>query len=220
MFIINPFVFGSGGGGGGGGGGPVYAVWDVGTLANVTLSGGNLIASNTGTTSTNQGAHVASSSGKTSGKYYFEITTTAKGSGGNYGLGIGTTAATYTNMGNSALGGDMHYSSGSIWVNGGSSGSMGARSNGDVIGVAVDLGNRTMWFKKVSGTPSAWNATSGGSADPATNVGGKTVPAGTMVPFVTFGGSGGVGGEVLTANFGGTSFVGSVPSGFTSGWLV
>jgi len=49
-------------------------------------------------------------------------------------------------------------------------------------------------------------------------VGGKTIVAGTMVPFATLGASGGIGGGVFTANFGATSFRGSVPSGFTSGW--
>lgn len=192
--------------------------WDPATVTNVTLSGGNLVATNTGTTSTDQGAHAPSTAGKTSGKWYFEVTFGASPAGGNLGLGIGTTASTYPNMGNSATTGGMVYVSGNIYANGGFSGlAIGARAASDVIGVAADLDNHKIWFKKLNGTPTSWNASSGGSNDPATNVGGVTIPSGTMIPFVTFGGSSGVS-TSFTANFGATSFTGSVPSGFTSGW--
>jgi hypothetical protein len=192
------------------------------TVASVTLSGGNLVATNTGTTSTNQGAHVDAGSGKTSGKYYFEITmTTVSGGGGNLGIGLGTTASTYSGMGGNATTGDMLFVAGSLWANGSSLGlALGARINGNVIGVAVDLDNRKIWFKSVGSSPTVWNASSGGSNDPATNVGGITIPAGTMAPFCTFGGGGGVASQVFTANFGVAAFTGTVPSGFTSGWTM
>jgi hypothetical protein len=193
--------------------------WDSATVTSVTLSGGNLVATNTGTTSASQGAHVVSTSGKTTGKYYFEQTITTSNAGINRGVGIGTTASTYTNMGGSATTGvNMYWGSGAIWANGANTGIIltGGVSPGGVVGIAVDLDNRKIWFRV---TPSGnWN--NSGTANPATNVGGITVPAGTMIPFSTFGGTSGAAGNVLTANFGASTFNGAVPSGFTPGWPV
>lgn len=193
-------------------------MWDAATVTAVTLSGGNLVATNTGTTSADQGVHVAFASGRTSGKYYFEGTLTSVYAAGNYGIGVGTIASTFTNMGTSAITGALVYHvSGNIWANGSTTGSnIGVIGSTSIIGVAVDLDNRKIWFKKVSGAPGNWNGS--GAADPATNVGGITVPAGTMVPFLTFGGSSGTAGIVHTVNFGASSFTGAVPSGFTSGF--
>ena len=172
-----------------------------------------LIATNTGTTASNQGAHVISTSGKTSGKYYFEGTFTTLAGGNNYGIGIGDPATTYTNMSFATTGG-MMFRSGNIWANGNSGVSLGARSAGNVIGIAADLDNHKIWFRVA---PSGnWN--NSGTANPATNTGGITITTNTMVPFGIFGGTGGVANNVLTANFGASAFTGTVPSGFTSGW--
>ena len=85
---------------------------------------------------------------------------------------------------------------------------------GTVVGIAVDFTNHLIWFRMA---PSGnWNGS--GTANPATGVGGITFSTGAMVPFVTFGGSGGAAGNVITANFGASSFTGTVPSGFYSGW--
>ena len=189
--------------------------WEAATATAVTLSGSNLVATNTGTTSADQGAHVAAVNGKTSGKWYFETTwTTIVGVGGNVGIGIGTTTSTYTNMGNSAtVGAALFRGSGDIYANGtriviGA----GGYSPGQSTGIAFDLDNRRFWARQ---TPSGtWN--NSGTADPATNVGGITIPAGTMVPFLTFGGGGGAAGNVVTTNFGASAFIGAMPSGFTS----
>lgn len=193
-----------------------YVTWDSATATAVTLSGGNLVATNTGTTSADQGAHVVAASGKTSGKYYLEMTYTTVTGGANAGVGIGTTASTYTNMGNSATTGNMTFrTTGNIYANGSNTGvTLSVSGSGVIIGIAVDLDNRKIWFRK---TPSGnWN--NSGTANPATNVGGLTIPSGTMVPFVTFGSTSGVTGNVVTANFGATTFNGTAPSGFTSGW--
>jgi hypothetical protein len=68
-----------------------------------------------------------------------------------------------------------------------------------------------------------WNANA--TDDPTDGTGGHggfTIPAGTIIPFVTFGsglaGAAGVSGNVITANFGATSFVGTPPSGYAAGW--
>ena len=88
------------------------------------------------------------------------------------------------------------------------------RSSGDVICIAADLDNRKTWFR--IGASGSWNGSGGG--DPATNSGGLSMPSGTMVPFCGFGGVPGGAGNVVTANFGATAFVGAVPVGFTAGW--
>jgi|SRR5580765_939846 len=194
-----------------------WATWDPATVSSVTLSGGNLIATNTGKAPTNQGASVGAADAKTAGKYYFEATFITITGGGNLGVGVGTTASTYSGLGNSATTGDNGLGSGAIWANGANTGiSVGAYSNAQIAGVAVDLGARKIWFRH---SPSGnWN--NNASYNPATNTGGITIPAGTMVPFVTFGGSGGAANNVVAANFGNAAFSGAVPSGFTAGWPI
>jgi len=194
--------------------GVAYATWDPATVTAVTLSGGNLVATNTGTTSADQGARAASTAGKTTGKFYFEATFTTNTGGANRGLGIGTTASTYTGMSNSATTGSVVYvTSGAIYSNGSSQG-ISISGSGSTYGMAVDLTNRKIWFRR--GASGNWN--NNATYDPATNVGGVTIPAGTMVPFVVFGGTAGAANNVFTANFGASAFAGAVPSGFTSGW--
>lgn len=201
--------------------------WEAATVTAVTLSGGNLVATSTGTTSNNQGAHAPFADGQTTGKFYFEVTLTTYTGGAGVGVGIGTTAATYSGLSVFATGGDMcfavgHTGTGTIFVNGGNVGySIGARTSGDVIGLAVDLINRRIWFRL---SPSGlWNGAAG--HDPTIGngtAGGNPIPAGAMVPFVTYGssftGAAGVAGNVWTANFGDSAFSGAVPSGYTAGW--
>lgn len=206
---------------------PSTITWDPASVTAVTLSGGNLVATNTGTTSTNQGAHGAAANGKSTGKYYFECKITTFTGGAGVAVGIGTTAATYAGISTAATLGAMcyvvgHNGTGTIFNDaGGNTGySLGARTSGDTIGIAVDLINRKVWFRV---SPSGlWE--NNGSHDPTNSVtgGGLGVPAGTIVPFVTFGsglaGAAGVAGNVITANFGASAFVGAVPSGYTAGW--
>lgn len=198
-----------------------FTTWDPATATSVTLSGGNVVATSTGTTSTNQGAHALATSGQISGKFYFELRFTTVMSSANatfMGVGIGTTSSTYSGMGVNAVTGDLvHMWSGAILANGSSTSHaiLGLRQ-GETVGVAVDLDSRKIWFKRVSYALANWN--DNGHDNPATNVGGFNIPAGTMVPFVTFGGSGGASGDVFTANFGASSFIGAVPSGYTAGW--
>jgi len=195
----------------------VYATLDPATITAVTLSGGNLIATNTGTSSTSQGAHVVSTSGKIAGKIYFEATfTNIIGAGGaNQGVGIGTVASTYAGMGVSATTGIMMFKGGPIYSSGTNTGiTFSLRSNGDIIGIAINLDNRRGWYRVA---PSGnWN--NNVANNPETNIGGVVVPAGTMIPFLTFGDTGGQVGNITTINFGASAFVGAVPAGFTSGW--
>lgn len=197
------------------------ATWDPATVALVTLSGGNLVATNTGTTQADQGAHVAFTSSHSTGKYYFEITittlTTVSATAIDIGVGISTT--TFTNLNNAGGSGvciDVT-SPGNVFADGSSvstGGGLGGASTGTVYGIAVDCDNDKIWFRKTSAN--LWN--NSGTANPATNTGGIATNSGALVPFVTFGGTGNVAGNVFTANFGATSFASAAPSGFTAGW--
>jgi len=195
------------------------SAWDAATVANVTLSGGNLVVTNT-STAAETGARLAAALGKTTGKYYFEITTTTMvgTAGGNAGFGVATTASTYTAMGNNATAGAALYpGNGSCWSNGVNQiNGIGPMSSGDVCGIAIDLDNRKAWFRK--GASGNWLNGVIGVQNPVTNTGGNPIPAGTIAPICHFGGGGATTGNVWTANFGATAFVGAVPSGFTSGW--
>jgi hypothetical protein len=190
-------------------------VFDLATAVSVTISADGLTVTGTGTTSANQGARVADSGGKATGKYYFEQTIMALTTSPNRGAGIGTTGSTYTGMGtNATVGVNMYPNSGGIWANGSAILGIAGRSVGDIIGYAVDLDNRRIWIRPNPGA--IWN--NNVANNPATNVGGIVVPAGTMVPFVTFGGTSGVAGSSFKANFGASAFGGVVPAGFTAGW--
>ena len=191
--------------------------WDSATSSNVTLSGGNLVATNTTGGSNICGARVPGSF-KSSGKYYFEATITTFIGGSGNGVGIALASVNYGDMSIVASGYNMvRFSNGTTYANGSLTGTgLGARSAGDVIGVAIDLDNRQSWFRVA---PSGnWNGS--GTANPATNVGGIAIPAGAMCPFCNFGGSGSAANNVTTANFGASAFSGAVPSGFTAGWPV
>jgi hypothetical protein len=104
---------------------------------------------------------------------------------------------------------------GSVWVNGTKVGSvvLGARSSGDIIGVAVDFTAQLIWYRVA---PSGnWNGS--GTANPATGAGGysfSALGAGSLYPLGIINASS----DALTANFGGSSFSGAVPSGFASGF--
>jgi hypothetical protein len=193
--------------------------FDPATATSVTLSDGNLTVTGTGTISPDQGAKLAPTEGKTTGKYYFEQTIMALTLSPNRGAGIGTTASTYTTMGNNATTGvNMYPNTGSVYSNGAPAPpgiSIGARAAGDVVGYAVDLDNRRIWMRP--NTTGIWNGNA--ANNPETNVGGVIIPAGTMVPFCTFGGTSGTAGSAFKANFGASRFNGVVPVGFAAGWI-
>lgn len=79
----------------------------------------------------------------------------------------------------------------------------------DWVGCAVDFDGKLVWYR-INGV---WNA--GGTANPATGVGGFTFSCvGDVFPAITFGNNTGTG--VATANFGATPLNAAVPAGFSS----
>ena len=79
---------------------------------------------------------------------------------------------------------------------------------GNVLSFALDLDNKKIWFRTNAG---AWN--NNPANDPATNTGGidiSTLAGGPYFPF----GQGFSGRDTFTANFGGSAYTHSMPSGF------
>jgi hypothetical protein len=187
--------------------------------SNITLSNGNLTA----TFGSASDGGVRSVSSKTSGKYYVEFTPGATWSGGDCCLGIalgsatisppGTTTFPFTAAGIAAV---FAGSNPAIWFNGAFTGdNLQATGIGSLLRMAVDLDNKKIWFNNPdNGT--RWNENA--TFNPATNTGGLDISA--LFPgagaFVAVGAN--QNGASATVNFGGSAFIGAVPSGFTAGW--
>jgi hypothetical protein len=145
---------------------------------------------------------------KATGKWYWEILIDSSTSGSEI-FGVANSSAPNSGDG-SGLGQDTN---GWGWRQnaqlryGGVIGSYGAGfSGGDVIGVAVDLDAGKMWFS-VNGV---W----AGSGDPETaaNPAFATL-TGSLMPSAS-----GATANIHVANFGGSAFAYTVPTGFTAGW--
>lgn len=125
--------------------------------ANISLTGGNLTASASSASVGGVRGHVIT------GKYYFEVT--CAGTVADSGVGLATLAADLTgpsriagvNVANGAvfMGTIFYYYISTAFV------------SGDIVCVAADLPNNTIWFRK---NGDLWNNSS--TADPATNTGG------------------------------------------------
>jgi SPRY domain len=194
----------------------VYAPGFYGSLdgglesANVTVSNAGRTATLT-TSLNNTGAR--SINFQIIGKFYFEITADNVHSSNGAGLLLAT--GTYFNMinnGSNCL--SVYANTGNIYSNGGSTGkTLGAVTNGTVLGFAIDLTSRKGWVRKPTGS---WNGDA--AADPVTGVGGVTIGPGYFAPAVGFGGGGQVAGDAWTANFGRSAFAIVPPTGFGAGW--
>ena len=190
--------------------------FDSSTAISTTVSNGGLTATSVGViTSGNQGVQVYAVEAKSTGKYYYEMTVnvrTANVSTGHDFIGI-YQSGTYSSFVGVTLAANGNMAD----INGFFASTGITVSAGNIIGIAVDMTNKSVWIKRVGGgTVTNWNGNV--SADPVANVGGGAAPAtGSVVPFVTFGGTGGASGDQFTINMGPSSgFTGAVPSGYTA----
>lgn len=177
------------------------------------LSSGNLTA----ISSSAAGVHgVASVDGKTTGKYYVEVTIGGTTFASNTGLGINTLSPSWASSPAATNASYTYFTTGNIWYNGAfTSFTLGAVVAGNVIGIAVDLDNNKVWYRKGAGN---WNGNA--THNPATNTGGislSTVAAAGRYWFLSA-----VADANSTASYalnaGDTAFTQTVPSGFTAGW--
>jgi hypothetical protein len=106
------------------------------------------------------------------------------------------------------------FQSGPVQIDGTAIGTAAANfgEQGDIVGMAVDLGAQLIWFRfSRSSATTNWN--NSGAANPATGVGGfslSTLAAGPYFAFVTLNQST----DTYTANFGASPYVLAAPSGF------
>jgi hypothetical protein len=171
---------------------PTYATWNpADKAASITLSGGNLIA-----TLTTTPAAVRSTIGKSSGKWYWEIkvsvshasvvngVATSSASlatycgGDAFGWGYACDGTSYNN----AIPNNLY---GAAWV------------NGDIIGVALDMGAGTITFYK-------------------NNISQGIAYSGLTGIVFAMASSNGIA-TAYTANFGATAFQYTPPPGFNAG---
>lgn len=192
---------------------PSFTTWNPSDLTNVTLSGGNLVA----TASAINGG-VRGKDPKRSGKFYIEFTVPTTQSNSNI-FGFASRRTTLGTLSTQAIA-TVQYQTGAlqlfdvfgVQITG--QPVVGALS-GTVLCAAIDLDARLVWFRVNAGN---WNGSA--SNNPATGVGGSNIAAVghgqgiDVYPFAFMATSG----NNVTANFGASAFAQSVPSGYTSGW--
>jgi hypothetical protein len=103
---------------------------------------------------------------------------------------------------------------------------IGELLEGDVIGIAINLVDRTAWFRLNGGH---WNEDQRGNTvllnqDPTTGIGGIPVPDGNVGPALCLGGSSGTSldgfsGDNMTANFGLKAYRDQPPAGYVN-WAI
>ena len=180
--------------------------------ANITLSGGNLTATNTA--GGNQNNTALATTILPAGKWYWEQVANFGGTTTNYvGIAMPGWTPLLPSM-NGYLGTDTtsfgYNPNGSWYYNGSSTGGFQTYATGNNIGVAVDSVAGLIWFRINGGN---WN--NNATYNPATGVGGITLPAyltgtafcpavGTVVPTTDSG----------TINLGGSAFTYTAPTGF------
>ncbi len=189
-----------------------YSTWNPNDKSSqVTLSNNNLTWSNGN--SSNQG--VRSTIPRQAGLLYFEYTILNTGGGRNdCGSGIAARSFVFTD-GNANNAFVQFNGSGNIWFNGASTGkTLGARSNNDIICVAVDFTNLRAWMRANAGN---WNGDA--AANPATNTNGIDISAvfSSSVPAFALGiNNATINATVGTLNAGRSAFSQAIPSGFVS----
>jgi hypothetical protein len=201
--------------------------------AGITFTNGNLTAQPGAGFSGTLCAVAQTLEGKKNGKWYVEFTLVAvSGIAGGEGVGVvnswGISANATVNGAYVGGGGNIsflpsqdmgwaYYISGSVdWKGANQAGvNKNTFTAGDVIGVAIDLDNGRIWWRKNTGL---WVGTTG-TPDPGTNTNGFDISHLTsngcrVYPAINMSGSS----AKFTANFGASAFTGSVPSGFNAGW--
>ena len=145
-----------------------------------------------------------------SGKWYMEFTNDTNGTAiGIANVGFIDYESTSNPYGAHAPTSFIYTSSGEIRTNNGNLTNQASHSNGDVIGIALDLDNMKLYFHK--------NGTYINSGNPNTGENGYTVgtlPTGRTGGYIFSAGSNGVTNVGVYCNFGQRAFSHSIPTGF------
>jgi len=202
---------------------PVFA---SGNAVGVTLSGGDLVVTSTGSGNPNNYVYLDQTDAKVGGKFYFEVEFDAI-NGTDYGVGFMYEGSVISTLLSNGTGGAIVRGDGSIW-NGTHIADLGVTpAANDIIGVAIDFDASLVWFIDIT-QGGSWNG--GISSNPTFGVGGVSVPSSTnslfdrrdlgnpsptdLAPAVPFAAPAGNSSAQVTFNFGATSFVGAAPTGF------
>jgi hypothetical protein len=167
--------------------------------ASITLSNGDLTAS-----ATSSQIAVRATTGETSGHWYWEVTADSVNGSSYASVGVLTmTGSLDFGLGNSVAPGAGYGASGSFTSSNGNSASGCGFTSGSVVGVALDLSSRVIYFS-VNGV---WQ----GGGDPDAGTGGLPLGSGSdaLYPAISMGY-----GDVLTANFGQSAFAHAPPAGY------
>jgi hypothetical protein len=220
------------------GGSGTHLIFDSSKDNNVTLSGGGLIVTSSGTNDPHNWTTALDNGGKTTGTIYYEVKFNHI-AGAEYGTGLLYPGHTPDGLIQSGQGGIFVRGDGSIWAAGAQVGILGtAPVDNDVIGIALNFDTGEAWFRNVT-QGLTYNGHSGlpqfdigglsmstfslaaltGHQPLSSGNGGKIVwpTPGAVLPYASPGGT--TTSAIQTYNFGATSFAGSPPAGFQAGWL-
>lgn len=170
--------------------------------ASVTLSPDNLTATFTAAGN----AFVRTVTSRDSGLFYVEYRLMV-GGGASTGAGFARSAATEPNATDTINVAAYYIGSGNIWVNGANPGALGVAQVNDVVGCAINLNTRLVWFRRNAGL---WN--NNASANPATGAFGASLSALALPLFGWVSGTGA--GPRWVANFGGSEYAYPKPEGY------
>ncbi|MCK5200307.1 MAG: hypothetical protein KAR21_18245, partial [Spirochaetales bacterium] len=171
--------------------------------AQIVLSNGNLTATNS---ASSDAASVRSVLGKLSGKYYWEVTISESVTE-FLKIGIGNSSANIEDFPGKNINSYGHGAGGGKYYNDNWQEYGDSFTEGDTVSIALDMDNGKVWWAKNG----VWQA----SGDPASGT--NEAFSGINGTFYSMDSPGFTSGESVTANFGMSSFLYSVPSGFTAG---
>lgn len=181
--------------------------------AGILLSADLLTASENGTVvAAGNWRSIRGTTAKATGKCYVETTLNALTTGLMVGL-MNAGAALGGNAGSDANGIGWQPAYGATYNGGGVN--PGTTSAGQVVGMAVDVDARKVWF--YNPTTAQWNGAALASQNPATGAGGISIGGISGALFPAFSVYNSNSQDSGTANFGASAFAHPVPSGFV-GW--
>ena len=181
-----------------------YSIWRGKTHLNITITGSGLIATNIYSTA----GTVKSSIPLRTGKHYCEMTISEVGTGGAF-VDVGTSCDVYLTYGYPTSRTFSYRSStGQFYIAGAGSAYGDTFTDGDIIGIALDVDNQKVWFSK-NGT---WQ--NGGDPSAGTNPASSALVGNAWIVYAYLSGIT----TSVTLNSGASAFTHSVPTGFNSGY--